>query len=74
MHGCFWHGHDCNHGRVRAKTHAEFWQAKIAANQVRDQRKRTELERLGWFVETIWECQTKDPLVLRRLALRLLRR
>ncbi|MBL8349729.1 MAG: DNA mismatch endonuclease Vsr [Burkholderiaceae bacterium] len=74
VHGCFWHGHDCDHGRVRAKTNAEFWQAKIAANKVRDQRKKTELERLGWFVETIWECQTEDLQVLRRLAQRLLRR
>ena len=26
-----------------------------------DDRKRRELEKLGWKVETVWECETRSP-------------
>lgn len=74
VHGCFWHGHDCTHGTVEAKTNTEFWRRKIADNRQRDARKERELCALGWQVETIWECETRDPRKLRRLAMKLLRR
>jgi len=74
VHGCFWHGHDCHHGRVQAKTNSAFWAQKIAANRARDSRKAAALRALGWFVETIWECETREPAKLNRLARRLLRR
>lgn len=74
VHGCFWHGHDCEHGRVAAKSNAEFWAAKIAANRERDQRQRTTLRAAGWLVETVWECEVQQRGVIDRLAARLLQR
>lgn len=74
VHGCFWHGHDCRHGRVKAKTNEEFWTEKIDANRARDARQQADLRQLGWFVEVVWECEAGNKTRLRRLALRLLAR
>lgn len=74
VHGCFWHGHDCAHGRVPAKIHAEFWSEKIATNRARDGRKAAALRALGWHVETIWECECKQRGKLASLVGRLHRR
>ncbi len=74
VHGCFWHGHHCTHGSVKAKRNAAFWAAKIDANRARDHRKASELRRLGWRVETIWECQVRDARRLEMLSRRLLAR
>ncbi len=74
VHGCFWHGHDCAHGSVKAKRNTAFWMAKIDANRARDHRKASELRRLGWRVETIWECQVRDARRLEMLSRRLLAR
>ncbi len=74
VNGCFWHGHDCPHGSIRARSNAEFWRAKIADNQRRDKNKAAALLGLGWCVETIWECEVSDARALARLARVLLRR
>jgi DNA mismatch endonuclease, patch repair protein len=71
VHGCFWHGHDCPHGRVQAKTNLAFWTSKIAANRERDERKHRELVALGWRVEVLWECQCDDARRLAALARRM---
>jgi len=74
VHGCFWHGHTCRHGAVRARTNASYWDAKIRDNRERDQRKAAALRKAGWLVETIWECESRDARRLGRLAAKLLRR
>ena len=74
VHGCFWHGHDCAHGRVPSKANPEFWTWKIAANRARDSRKSAALRALGWHVETIWECECGKGGTLAALGRRLLRR
>ena len=58
VHGCFWHGHDCRAGRAPSSNTA-YWEAKTRENRLRDERKATELESLGWRVVVIWECETK---------------
>ena len=59
VHGCFWHGHkDCKNYTV-PKTNTEFWVAKVARNQERDQAVWRKLEALGWNVIIVWECQLK---------------
>lgn len=73
VHGCFWHGHDCRHGRVAAKTNRSFWSEKIDANRRRDAAKELGLRALGWTVFTIWECQVEDHRLLTRLRLDLSR-
>jgi len=68
VHGCFWHGHDCPHGQIAAKTNAAFWREKIDANRRRDANKENALATLGWEVLTVWECQTRDCAELTRLC------
>ncbi len=59
VHGCFWHGHkDCKDYTI-PKTNPEFWKAKIARNQERDQEVWRKLEAKGWVVVIVWECQLK---------------
>ena len=59
VHGCFWHGHkDCKNYTV-PKTNTEFWVAKVARNQERDQEVWRKLEAKGWSVIIVWECQLK---------------
>ena len=59
VHGCFWHGHkDCKYYTI-PKTNTEFWMAKVARNQERDQEVWRKLEAKGWSVIIVWECQLK---------------
>lgn len=66
VHGCFWHGHHCRFGRVRPRTNADFWSAKLAGNMQRDRRVRSELRRAGWKILVVWECQLRDRMRTRR--------
>lgn len=76
VHGCFWHGHkDCKNAST-PKTNTEFWTAKIARNQQRDQEVWRQLEAKGWSVITVWECQLKKTLreeTVSRVAVEILR-
>ena len=59
IHGCFWHGHKgCKYYTV-PKTNTEFWTAKVARNQERDQEVWRQLEAKGWSVIIVWECELK---------------
>lgn len=59
VHGCFWHRcQKCN--LPMPKTNQEYWEDKFTRNQIRDLRKRSEIERLGWKVLVIWECELKN--------------
>lgn len=59
VHGCFWHGHKgCKHYTI-PKTNVDFWMAKIAGNQERDQEVWRKLEAKGWYVIIVWECELK---------------
>jgi DNA mismatch endonuclease (patch repair protein) len=73
VHGCFWHGHSCKHGRIQAKTNAAFWSDKIARNRETDRAKARALRVLGWHVERIWECQCESPRALAALVRRIVR-
>jgi DNA mismatch endonuclease (patch repair protein) len=71
VHGCFWHGHRCRHGRVVPRRNAAFWLKKIATNRDRDSTKRQMLRALGWRVLTVWECQIDDPSFVYRVITRI---
>ena len=59
IHGCFWHGHKgCKYYTI-PNTNTDFWTAKVARNQERDQRVWRELEAAGWSVLIVWECELK---------------
>lgn len=61
IHGCFWHGHDCKEGLRKPKSNLDYWLPKIERNQQRDAQHLAELERLGWSVLTVWECELRSP-------------
>jgi DNA mismatch endonuclease, patch repair protein len=64
IHGCFWHGHRCQKGRL-PKTNRTFWRMKVEANRARDLRSTRRLRIAGWKVLTVWQCQLKDLLAVR---------
>ena len=59
VHGCFWHGHKACKNYTVPKTNTDFWTAKIARNQQRDQDTWRQLEAKGWSVIVVWECELK---------------
>ncbi len=61
VHGCFWHRHaSCALARL-PKSRLDFWLPKLDGNKKRDERNKVALQREGWKVMTIWECQLKKP-------------
>jgi DNA mismatch endonuclease (patch repair protein) len=60
VHGCYWHRHDSCRFSYNPKSNIEFWQTKFKNNVARDARAKHELERLGWRVAVIWECETAE--------------
>jgi len=60
VNGCFWHQHqECKDGRI-PKSNREYWVKKFDRNVSRDRENQKKLEELGWQVEVIWECETKN--------------
>ena len=64
VHGCFWHGHKGCKFYTVPKTNTDFWTAKIARNQERDQEVWRKLEAKGWNVIIVWECEMKNDSFL----------
>ena len=61
VHGCFWHRHTgCSLARL-PKSRLDFWLPKLDGNKKRDEKNKRALQREGWKVMTIWECQLKKP-------------
>ena len=63
INGCFWHGHKGCRYFVLPKTRTEWWLQKISGTQNRDHEAKTELEKLGWEVIIIWECELKKEQI-----------
>lgn len=60
IHGCFWHGHEgCKYYRL-PQSNVKFWSDKITRNRQRDAFARVQLEKKGWTVITVWECDLKN--------------
>lgn len=65
VHGCFWHQHPGCSRATMPKSRTEFWAQKLGRNAERDRETIERLEHDGWRVEVIWECETKNPNLLR---------
>lgn len=61
VNGCFWHRcPKCKYSLPASN--AEFWKEKFKRNLLRDKRNVKALEKMGWKVNVIWECELKkDP-------------
>lgn len=59
INGCFWHGHsDCKYATIPETNH-DFWSDKISGNMERDEITFSSLEKMGWRVMIIWQCELK---------------
>ena len=66
VNGCFWHMHDC--GRfVWPASNTDYWRPKIMKNVERDEQNRQQLQKLGWNVIVVWECELKKKVMQERL-------
>jgi DNA mismatch endonuclease (patch repair protein) len=64
VHGCFWHGHGCPRSLRRPKANADYWEAKLARNKMRDAANLADLAAMGWRATIVWECALKDESAL----------
>jgi DNA mismatch endonuclease, patch repair protein len=60
VHGCFWHRHPGCRFAYMPKSRVDFWTEKFEKTVVRDQEVQTSLQRVGWRVIIVWECETSD--------------
>jgi len=69
VHGCFWHGcRRCKDGKRAVQSNRGYWIPKIRRNRRRDKLATRALRRSGWRVFVIWECETRNPSKLFKLA------
>lgn len=62
LHGCYWHRCPKCHPRM-PKRNADFWAAKFDYNKQRDQSNIVLLERMGYKVIVLWECEIKVDMM-----------
>lgn len=71
VNGCFWHRHkNCKYATTPA-TNQAFWQAKFRENVERDKQNYELLEKSGWNVIIIWDCELKNPDFVNKVAKRI---
>ena len=63
VHGCFWHGHSCEAGRL-PRANRSYWKNKQIKNYRRDLRNARALRRNGWSLLTLWECELRKKKVV----------
>lgn len=63
VNGCFWHVHQGCKDFVWPKSNQEFWNKKLNENVERDIRNKNLLEKAGWQVITVWECELRKDKV-----------
>lgn len=61
--GCFWHG--CPEHATWPRSNADFWRAKIVANQKRDADTDERLRGLGWEVVRVWAHEDPGDAAIR---------
>lgn len=57
VHGCFWHHHEGCKYATMPSSRVDYWTNKLSDNVARDQYQSAALERLGWRVFVVWECE-----------------
>jgi len=75
IHGCFWHRHPdptCKLARM-PKSRLDFWGPKLGENRRRDENNLKRLEKLGWKILVVWECEIRHKEQLENKLLEFLR-
>ncbi len=57
IHGCFWHRHIGCKDATTPKTNTEFWVKKFTTNIENDKKHLEALQKQGWNVIVLWECE-----------------
>ena len=70
VHGCFWHRHGGCRNCTTPTNNRSFWVAKLDGNAARDKLHKSALEKLGWKVVVVWECETEGKGFSERLGRR----
>ena len=63
VHGCFCHQHDaesCTLKKGAPRSNTRYWAPKMQRTRARDAEHLAALERDGWQVMLVWECETTD--------------
>ena len=71
VHGCFWHRHPKCKYAYTPKSRKNFWTKKFSETMSRDKRNRIALEKGGWTVRVIWECETPNLKLLEKQVIKL---
>ncbi|WP_342370820.1 DNA mismatch endonuclease Vsr [Acinetobacter sp. D009] len=59
INGCFWHGHQgCSLFKLPG-TRSDFWEQKIARNQINDNKAIVALLEKNWRIAIVWECSIR---------------
>ncbi len=61
INGCFWHQHGCNIYRM-PHTRLDYWLPKLEGNILRDMLAFESLEKEGWSVLVVWECEIEKDI------------
>ncbi len=69
INGCFWHMHEGCCRFVLPKSNEDYWTNKLFRNKKRDAESRLSLEKSGWKVIIVWECELKKSVRVERLDL-----
>jgi DNA mismatch endonuclease (patch repair protein) len=59
VHGCFWHSHQGCQLASNPKSNKDYWTEKLRRNRARDQEKIAALEKMGFRVLIVWECEVR---------------
>lgn len=57
VQGCFWHRHPGCKRASTPQTRTAYWNEKFAMNQKRDIENSQKLEKMGYRVIVLWECE-----------------
>ena len=67
VHGCFWHSHEGCPRATKPKTNRKYWLTKFRKNKARDLAAVRRLQRQGFRVLVVWECELRGTLGPRKL-------
>ena len=62
IQGCFWHRHPGCKDATTPKSNTEFWENKFAHNVANDLKNQAALEKMGFKVIVLWECEITKRL------------
>jgi len=66
VNGCFWHAHEnCSKWKIPRDNRA-FWEKKFLDNRQRDKKNIDRLEKMGYSVLVVWECELKNTRKLEK--------